>query len=232
MPVSRGFGQINRIRTKLTALVLLFGVVPALAMFAVYSASESEFRDASRNSVLQEAVKIGDVIDRNLFERYGDVQAFGLNTAALDAANWRNPSEGNSLVHAMNGYMTGYGIYKLMMLVDSQGGVLAVNTVDSRGQPLDTSQLYQKSFADAEWFRKAMAGDFLNGSNGFTGTAVGQPARHEVVHALYGEDDFAITFSAPVKDASGRVIGVWVNFADFGLVEQIVVAVARAARTG
>ncbi|MFZ2099602.1 MAG: methyl-accepting chemotaxis protein [Oricola sp.] len=222
MTLSLGFMQVNRIRTKLTVLILLFGIVPALSIFAVYSASESEFQRAFRGSVELEAAKLGDVIDRNLFERYGDVQAFGLNTAALDPLNWRNASSDNPLIRAMNGYMTGYGIYKLMLLLDDRGEVLAVNTVDARGKPLDTSHLYQQSFAGAEWFRNAMTGEFLNGSNGFTGTAVGQPLRSEVVHTLYGEDDFVITFSAPVKDASGRVIGAWVNFADFGLVEQIV----------
>jgi methyl-accepting chemotaxis protein len=214
--------QINRIRTKLTALVMFFGIVPALAIFGVYSASESEFEQAFRGTVQLEASKLGDVIDRNLFERYGDVQAFGLNTAALDPANWRNPSSDNPLIRAMNGYTTGYGIYKLMLLLDDRGEVLAVNTLDARGEPLDTSHLYQQNFAGAEWFRNTMTGEFLSGSNGFTGTAVGQPVRSEVVHALYGEEDFVITFSAPVKDVSGQVIGAWVNFADFGLVEEIV----------
>ncbi|MGF1609830.1 MAG: methyl-accepting chemotaxis protein [Kiloniellales bacterium] len=214
--------RFNQIRTKLTALVLLFGIVPALAIFTVYSASQSEFQDAVRGTIELEAAKLGDVIDRNLFERYGDVQAFGLNTAALDPMNWRNPSSDNPLIRAMNGYMTGYGIYKLMLLLDDRGEVLAVNTVDAQGRPLDTDALYRRSFADADWFRNAMIGQFLIGSNGFTGTAVGQPSRSPVVHEFYGEDDFVITFSAPVKDASGQVIGAWINFADFGLVEQIV----------
>jgi methyl-accepting chemotaxis protein len=222
MTLSLRLVQANRIRTKLTVLVLLFGVIPALAIFAVYSASESEFQQAFRGSVQLEAAKLGDVIDRNLFERYGDVQAFGLNTAATDPANWHNPSGDNPLIRAMNGYMTGYGIYKLMLLIDDRGEVLAVNTVDARGGALDTSALYQQSFADAEWFRNAMSGAFLSGSNGFSGTAVGQPERSEVIHSLYGADDFVITFAAPVKNASGQVIGAWVNFADFGLVEEIV----------
>jgi hypothetical protein len=35
------------------------------------------------------AVSIGDTIDRNLFERYDDVQAFGLNAAAANPEYWR-----------------------------------------------------------------------------------------------------------------------------------------------
>lgn len=214
--------SLTRIRTKLTALLLIFGVVPAVTILAVYIASQSEFQDAFRRVVQVEATTVGDVIDRNLFERYGDVQAFGLNNAAQDPTNWRNQSDDNPLIHAMNGYMTGYGLYKLMLLLDEQGDVLAVNTVDALGQPLDTSQLYRQNFADAKWFRNAMTGDFLVGSNGLTGTAVEQPSRNEIINSIYGDDDYVITFSAPVTDNSGRSIGVWINFADFGLVEQIV----------
>ena len=50
------------------------------------------------------AVKMIEVIERNLFERYGDVQAFGLNTASYDKKNWKNPGVDNPLVKAMNGY--------------------------------------------------------------------------------------------------------------------------------
>jgi methyl-accepting chemotaxis protein len=168
------------------------------------------------------AVQINELIDRNLFERYGDVQAFGLNQAATDPANWGNPAADNPLISAMNGYMTGYGIYKLMLLVDPQGEVLAVNSVDARGKPLDTSGLYKHSFAGVPWLTKALAGEFLEGTNGLTGTVVEQPRISPEVAKIYNEDGFTMTFAAPVYDAAGKVVAVWANFADFGLVEDIV----------
>jgi methyl-accepting chemotaxis protein len=150
------------------------------------------------------------------------VQAFGLNAAVQDQANWRNPSVANPLVSAMNGYMTGYGIYRLMLLVDTKGEIVAANSVDAGGKELDTSTLYGSNVAGESWFQQPVAGKFLEGSNGLTGTAVGQPTSVGIVSDLYGDDGFVITFSAPVKDKDGQTIGVWVNFADFGLVEQIV----------
>ena len=212
----------NRIRNKLSAMFLVFGVVPALCVFAVYAFSESEFEHAFMQRVELNAAAVNDVIDRNLFERYGDVQAFGLNTAVLDEANWRNPRPDNPLVRAMNGYMTGYGIYRLMVLVDPFGQVLAVNSVDHRGEPLDTRAIYDTNFRDASWLQRALAGDFLVGQNGLTGTVVEQPAESALIGGLYGDDGYAIVFAAPVENASGQVTGVWVNFADFGLVEEIV----------
>ncbi|MGB8274693.1 MAG: methyl-accepting chemotaxis protein [Alphaproteobacteria bacterium] len=211
-----------KIRGKLTLLLLLFGLVPALAVFGILMSRLGAFQDVLSARMETAALGANDVIDRNLFERYGDVQAFGLNSAAFDPANWRKADPGNPLVKAMNGYVTGYGIYKLMMLVNPQGEVLAVNSVDAKGKPLKTEQLYALSFADAPWLKNALAGKFLEGTNGMTGTVVEPPENAPVVAGLYGDDGYVITFAAPVKDSAGNVIGVWVDFADFGLVETIV----------
>jgi methyl-accepting chemotaxis protein len=109
-----------------------------------------------------------------------------------------------------------------MMLLDTAGKVVAVNSIDATGKPLDTKGLMGQDFKSAPWFASAAKGDFLKGRNGLTGTAVGQPEHIDLVAKLYDGNGYVIPFSAPVKDAAGTMIAVWVNFADFGLVEQIV----------
>ena len=210
------------VAARLILFFVLFGLAPAIAMFAAFKFSQAGIERASREGLVNGTVSIGDIIDRNLFERYGDVQAFGLNGVAKDAKNWRRPEESNPLIAAMNAYMTGYGIYSLMLFVDLKGEVLAVNSVDAKGKSLDTSSLYKKSFAEERWFKQAIAGEFLVGRNGLTGTVVEQPRRVDFVGALYGSDGFVIPFAAPVNGSDGLPIGVWVNFADFSLVEDIV----------
>jgi len=54
------------------------------------------------------ASTIGKKIDRNLFERYGDVQAFGVNAATRNTTNWYSHDANNPLISAMNSYMTNY----------------------------------------------------------------------------------------------------------------------------
>ena len=209
-------------RNKLILLLLTFGLLPALTMFGMLMFASSTIRDDLNARVASSAAQVDEIIDRNLFERYGDVQAFGLNTAVLDERNWSNPAPDNPLTGAMNGYMTGYGIYKLMLVLDLNGKVVAVNTVDGTGKPLDTKDLLGREFPDASWYAQAIKGTFLQGRNGLTGTAVGQPQHVDLVAKLYGGDGYVIPFSAPIKDAKGKVVAVWVNFADFGLVEQII----------
>ena len=210
-----------KVTGKLVALFLGFGLIPAVLVFIVFESSKSSFEAAFREPVRLSAVSLGDTIDRNLFERYGDVQAFGLNAAASDRANWDNASDRNPLVRAMNGYMTGYGIYRLMLLLDTEGRVVAANSVDPLGNPLDTSALYGRDFGGETWFQSAIEGRFLEGHNGMSGTVVEQPHPVAAVSELYGDDGYVIPFAAPVTDAAGQTAAVWVNFADFGLVEEI-----------
>jgi methyl-accepting chemotaxis protein len=210
------------LRSKLVCLLLAFGLLPAAVIGGAVLMKEDYFRSIVMQRMADSAVAINDSIDRNLFERYGDVQAFGLNVAAHSPANWKRPGAENPLVRVMNDYMTTYGIYKLTLMVSPSGELLAVNTADAKGKALDTTWLYGQSFASASWLQKALKGEFLTGKNGFTGTVVEQPAVSSIVAKIYGEDGYTIAFAAPVRDQAGNTIGVWVNFAAFELVEEIV----------
>ncbi len=223
-PISR----LSGIRAKLIGILLTFGVIPALAVFAVFFFTRETFERAFEAQFESLAVQVGDVIDRNLYERYGDIQAFTLNVAARDPANYRKPGAKNPLVAAMDGYMTNYGLYKLTMLVDAKGEILAVNTIDAKSKPLPTDKLYARTFADAPWFKDSMAEKFLTGTNGLTGTVVLGPYREPIVAEMAGAgQDYVLSFSAPLRDATGQIIGVWVNFAGVDLVEDIVASFYR-----
>jgi hypothetical protein len=117
--------------------------------------------------------------------------------------------------------MTNYGMYKLMMLLDLEGNVVATNTISAAGTPLNVGGLYKKNFKTASWFQKALHKEFLKGKT-LTGTVVEQPSYQADVAGIYQEDGFTIPFAAPVMDEQGKTLGVWVNFADFGLIEEII----------
>ena len=67
--------------------------------------------------------RLYNLIDRNFFERYGDVQAFGLNRAISGTKPWSE--ERPEIVSVMNSYVEKYGLYPLMFLVDLDGKVVA-----------------------------------------------------------------------------------------------------------
>lgn len=219
------------IRSKLTLLLLFFGLLPVGAVMPIVFNKLSEMQKAKLEDMNSVATSVNELVDRNLFERYGDVQAFGVNSAARDTGNWYKNDGSGQLVSAMNSYMANYGLYKLMVLVDMDGKVAAVNSEDNKGKSLNTSSLYSKSFKDATWFQKTVRKEFLKG-DGVDGTVVEQ-ARFEplVAEAYKGEDGFTIPFAAPVYDHSGKMIGVWVNFADFDLIDSITASVYQSEKT-
>jgi methyl-accepting chemotaxis protein len=111
-------------------------------------------------------------------------------------------------------------IYELMLLVDLKGRVAAVSSNSFEGKPVDTKSLYKKNFANEEWFKNSVAGKFVE-SEALTGTWVDDAYIDEDVKAIFGGTGAYIGYSAPVKDASGKLIGVWRNYARVSLVESI-----------
>jgi methyl-accepting chemotaxis protein len=219
--------KLKGIRAKLVALLLLFGLLPVAVTGVIFQAQRGTLEKVALDRLSDAAQSINDIVDRNLFERYGDVQAFLLNAVLDDRDQWRRPGEKTQLTAVMDGYMAAYGIYKLMMLVDPQGRVVAVNSKDPAGKELDTRFIYDVSFAQAGWLGKAVRGEFLKGTNGFTGTVVDSAQRDATVARVHRDDGWVIPFAAPLKDDAGTVVAVWVNFAALELVEQIAVAGSR-----
>ncbi|MFZ4574944.1 MAG: methyl-accepting chemotaxis protein [Phycisphaerales bacterium] len=210
-----------KISRKLTLAFVGTGLLAASVVGTVTFNSTGQIRSASEARLANIASNTMETIERNLFERYGDVQAFGYNTVVRDCAHWYKPGEDNPIVATMNNYVACYGLYSLTVLVDTEGKVIAVNTRDVKGQPVDTSFLYAKNFKNASWFRDCMGGNFLS-SGALTGTVVEDFHEDADVARVYNERGLTVGFSAPVRDDAGKVIAVWKNFAQWSLVEAIV----------
>ena len=216
-----------KLRVKIQILLTIFGMMSLLTILPLMDEINSQFKESKKTGELMVARNLAEIVDRNLFERYGDVQAFTYNSAVQDKANWyNNHTESNQLIKAMDKYIVNYAFYQLMMVMDLDGNVAAINSKDRNKKDLDVSKLYNKNFADQDWFKKAVAGKFLEGKNGFTGSVVGQPYFEQANAELYNNDGFVIPFSAPVKDKEGNIIGVWVNFMDFSYIEEMVAEAA------
>jgi hypothetical protein len=226
-------GRFSRrgLKVKLVAAFLCVGMLPVCLLgWRTWMAAERMADDVGQ-SYQSLASHLIDKIDRNLFERYGDVQAFGTNEAVLDRTAWYQVGADKNRVAAVaNRYGKLYGIYVISLLVDTTGRVIAVNDRDPSGKPVDTTWLYEKNFADAAWFKDAMAGRFLSTSV-LTGTVVEDVYVDEDVKRVYGGDGLVVGFSAPVHDAKGAVIAVWNNRAVFSLAEEILVSAYADART-
>lgn len=210
------------VRTKLVLILVWVAIVPAIFVFGVFLSQEKTFEHDYSKQYAAAADGVLNIIDRSLSERYGDVQAFTYNEAAYDSRNWKRHDPENVLIETMDQYAKTYGIYPLMLFVSTEGELLAVNSKDANGKTIDTEYLYGVNFSNETWFKDAIAGKFLEGKNGLTGTVMLPPERNAVVAKVYGDDGFVIPFSAQVRDHDDHLVGVWVNFTTFGVVEHII----------
>ncbi len=229
MPQSHSFLGKLGLTPKLVGLLLVFGVMPmAVVTYIGFSATENIEQAAGHRFQLV-SENIADKIDRNLFERYGDVQTFAANRIVGERYNWYTPDpEANEIAQAMNDYVNMSGLYYLTIFVDTEGDVIAVNSQDDKGRPIDTAFLYEKNFKDTAWFQALQAERYTTrmpftaeGNDVSTGTFIEDVHIDQDVRAAYpGDDGLTLGFSAPVYQ-SGDVIGYWSNRAKFSLVEEI-----------
>ncbi len=195
--------QFQSLRMRLLVFVLLLTCVPlGIVAYVSYQHSSSQLEKCAGAMLESSATEALDKIDRNLFERYGDVQAFAFNPLARGDAT--------QLTKAMDFYTKTYGCYDLMIVADADGKIIATNTVTFDGKPLDTAFLIGRSVKGSEWFEKC-----INGTVKPTETHYSDVGNCDGVHEVYKDKRLCLNFSAPIFDDSGKAIRVWSNRTSF-----------------
>jgi methyl-accepting chemotaxis protein len=216
--------NLRSLRGRLILLLLAVALIPlsAIGIVSVRQAS-SELNRAAGVSLSDLAYNSSDKLDRNLFERYGDVQAF----AQSDPARTMDPSRVQRWMNLMMATYT--PIYKLMVVADTNGHIIATNTLDLDGKPLASSKLLGRNVSEETWFKTAVSGSLKPGT-----TLVEDLHADPLMSAVYGAgaQSNAMSFTYPIRDDQGRIIGVWTNRFNWDVVTSIRNAVlARAHRT-
>ena len=196
------------------------GLIPVLGLVALAIKTANTIEQMASEEMNLLAVRSLDTIERNLFERYGDVQAFATN-AVLHAGNWSDPAANKAIVESINNYIRLYGVYTLSMILDENGRCVAVNTVDAKNAPLNTAFLLGRDFSKADWFQSCRDGRFT-ASESLTGTFVSDVSRDADAIAVAGPQTLVIGYSAPILGPKGEFRGVWRNLANFSIVEDII----------
>jgi methyl-accepting chemotaxis protein len=221
------------VKWKQIVLYLIVGTIPLGVVTYINNVSFKEIKNINAANLQTVAEEIADKVDRNLFERYGDVQAFALNTILRNRDHWYSPD--SPIVASMNSYVDTYDIYYLTVLVDLEGKVIAVNDKDDSGNPVSTGHIYNQNYKNADWFQNVVNKKFYTsqqgntgGNGGFTGTVITPLHVDEEVKKVYsGDNGMAVGFAAPVYDADGNVFAVWNNYSKFSLVEEMFIAARK-----
>ena len=195
--------QFKSLKFKLIAYFLAVALLPLLVVGVFAYRTTSQIGLASVASSFQkESSQSLDKIYRNLFERYGDVQAFAFNPLAR--------GESDDLIEAINFYTKTYGCYDLMIVCDADGKILASNTIDYAGKPIDNRSLIGRSVKGEKWFESCMDGTIKQGNTYFS-----DAEKDKLVFESIKDAGLTLNFSAPIFDESGKPVRVWSNRASF-----------------
>ncbi len=189
--------QISLIILAFSSAAILIGLVIAFRFYQTVS----EDKVSLLNSISE---NIADKIDRNLFERYGDVQAFSVSEPAQRMDLPR-------LDHFIATMMTIYSpVYDYMIVADLNGRIVAVNTVDKSGAAIETKKLIGSDVSKEAWYQKAIKGEIAPATS-----FVEDPKADSLIQELLGVKKRYMNFTSPIRDSKGNIIGVWSNRASW-----------------
>lgn len=148
-------------------------------------------------------------ISAQFFERYGDVQAFAINSI-LQTKNLKKITEN------LNNYAKMYGIYDVILFVDTNGKFIASNDTSPNGDKLNISKIKDKDFSNETWFQNSISEKYtVDKNNGFDGTYFEDAHFDPIVENVYEKKILTTSFSTVVKNQDGIKIGVITNRANF-----------------
>jgi len=190
---------------KITASIALMIMIFCLVTSYQFKSSTNSIKDTRIRNIETYVNQLNKSISALFFERYGDVQAFAKNNVFIE----KNKTH---MSNVLNDYANLYGIYNLILFINTDGQLISVNNKKPDNSPLNVSKIYNLNFKNESWFIDALNEKYSQDVNkGFNGTVFIPFIEDTLVSEIYGEKIQTSIFAAPVKDRSGQIIGVICN---------------------
>jgi len=205
--LARRFNQLKLSQQfLLVAMSVTLLIISGVSVYMVRSSIHARVEQLQLMADARSASVI-EKVDRNFYERFGDVQAFAYNRLAIETATDSVSVAAQQFINTMVRY---YVLYDLMMICDGNGNVVATNTVDKTGVPVKADFLMGKNFRDSDWFAACMQAGGPQGGAWYSDFML-----NDDVTRLYNRPGWGMAFAAPIKNDAGQTVGVWYNFANW-----------------
>jgi methyl-accepting chemotaxis protein len=150
-------------------------------------------------------IQMGNALAAQFFERYGDVQAFAINDSIRSGDSSR-------IREALNSYVSLYGIYDVILVVDKKGRYVGSNSKDVSGREVNTELLRNLNYSNEKWFQATLSGQTSDmKEKNFAGTFFEDFVEDKIVSTAFGVKSYGSSFSAAIRDENGDVLGVITN---------------------
>lgn len=203
---------------KLPLLFFILSLVMLSAVTFVSWKGKDILQDTTLTNIEREATLLIRLIERNLFERYHDVQAFKLSLGQFEVNYLDKNALSPKVIDNLNDFVRNYKVYRRVIIFDSNGNVLASNSENPFGKELIDLDISPSKIRDSIWFQEAMNGLTLEPEQPESSYVTG-PNRYLIDN---NSNSFDMLFASVIRNANGQSIGLWVNVVDFSAVEKIV----------
>ncbi|RII26577.1 MAG: hypothetical protein CXR31_09155 [Geobacter sp.] len=184
---------------KLLLFFLAISLIPLIIVSSVsFQRSKSGMQGMGQEMLADTADGLMRTIDVMMNDRQDDIKTWASLPAVSAGLQSKNYGEVTSLLASIE---KGYDIYKYIMLFDAAGNMVAANDPG-----LLTRSDVQRNQNNHEWFQRAMKGEITVSDVAYSDTA----------------KENVVSFSAPVKGAGGKIIGVITSRMSWDIVEKIV----------
>ena len=189
-------------------LVFFFSAIlfiVSIVTLAQFIHSTQNIKSARLGNVETYTIQLNKAIAAQFYERYGDVQAFAQNEVFFGKNK-------KLMTETLNNYATLYGIYNLILFIDTEGRLIAVNDKSPEKNKIDVSGLFNVNFKNEAWFIQAIKEQYTKDTaKGFDGSVFVPLISDDLIKDVYKQDIKSSLFAAPVKDHNGQIIGVICN---------------------
>lgn len=192
------------------SMILLAVVVAGLMVFAL----NGVLKDLALGNMVTAAQGLSRGAAAQFFERYGDVQAFATNSVM-------QTKDDAAITRALNIYMELYVIYDVIAFYDTNGDIIALNTLTPDGKDVPYLDSIKKvNQKTAKWFVETMKESYTDDrEHGLYGSYVEDFHLDPISTSAYGMPRYGTSFSRAVKK-DGKIIGVMTARANFEWVER------------
>lgn len=202
------------LKTQLILLSVNIIFILGMVFFNISNNLRKTIEESNFGIFKNYALQISHSISDQFYERYYDVQSFAINPIF-------QKKEIHEITPTLNQYATYYGIYELILFLDSTGKLIASNQISPEGKFLKTDPLYQKNYSQELWFQKSLKKEFTEDiAKKFTGTVFQDVELNDLTSEIYGEKKFNTLFSTPIKNPEGIIIGVLALCASINWIEH------------
>ncbi len=194
---------------KIIYLSLFVLLSQTITSFFNINSFANNYKESISKQIVIEAANLGEQITAQLYERYGDIQAFALNPSIKNyKANF------NTIPKILDQYVKLYSIYDLITVVDKNGQLVSANTKDFADKSINFSKLAEHNFKNEIWFKEVMNGKSTEDKkNNYSGTYIQDFINDQIYEKATGLKSYSTTFSAAIKNDKDEIVGVITNHA-------------------